>query len=275
MIIRVSIAILIAFTALSLCSPTTTLRFSSPAILVSTLPTMSDTLAPRKLLFVGNSFTGDHSLHHHVSELAQTFFRKRARHFFIKSLTISGAYLSDQVIGAKGMIVDYGRGSKRGGWDAVVLQGHSLEPINKEGKFQASARQLDEWIRHAGAKTVLFMTWAYKHHPNMITPIAQAYTRLGHELDALVVPVGLAFERARIEHPELELYASDSEHSSLLGSYLAANVFFATLYGQSPVGNAYRAGLSKREAELAQTIAWKTVQAYFVQERKVSLKDSR
>lgn len=150
----------------------------------------------------------------------------------------------------------------------MVLQGQSREPINKKksAQFQASARQLDQLIRDTGSKTALFMTWAYKDKPEMAQPLATAYTRMGNELDALVVPVGLAFDLARTENPAMELYAKDKKHPSLLGTYLAANVFFATLYGQSPIGASYRAGLSDTEAAFAQDIAWKTVQGYFGKE---------
>lgn len=49
-------------------------------------------------------------------------------------------------------------------------------------------------IREAGSKTVLFMTWAYKDKPKMARPLADAYTKMDNELNALVVPVGLAFD---------------------------------------------------------------------------------
>jgi hypothetical protein len=48
-----------------------------------------------------------------------------------------------------------------------------------------------------------------------------------------------------------------------LGTYLAANVFFATLFGESPVGSSYTAGLSDKQAAFAQSVAWHTVQQYF------------
>jgi hypothetical protein len=150
----------------------------------------------------------------------------------------------------------------------VILQGESRELIDEKTseQFQASARQLDKWIREVGSKTALLMTWAYKDKPEMAQPLVEAYTRMGNELNALVMPVGLAFDMARSENPAMELYDKDQQHPSLLGSYLAANVCFATLYGQSPVGAPYRAELSEQEAAFAQRIAWKTVQTYFGRE---------
>ena len=44
-------------------------------------------------------------------------------------------------------------------------------------------------------------------------------------------------------------------HPSPAGSYLAACVHFATLFGASPVGNEYTAGLPADDAELLQRAA--------------------
>ena len=77
------------------------------------------------------------------------------------------------------------------------------------------------------------------------------------------MPVGLVLERARLANPSMELYAADGKHPSKLGSYLAASVFFAALYGESPQGASYTAGLNDEAASFAQTIAWETVQAFF------------
>lgn len=217
-------------------------------------------------MFVGNSFTNyNNSLGYHTSRLAKSIYAADEDFFFFKAITISGGYLADHLLGVKGMITDYAHKKKRGPWDVVVLQGHSREPIKekKAARFEAAAYQLNEWIRDAGSETVLFMTWAYEHKPNMTQPLAEAYTALGNDLGALVAPVGLAFDMARNENPDIQLYTQDKKHPSLLGTYLAANVFFATLYGHSPEGAAYQAGIRKTEARFIQYIAWKTVQTYF------------
>jgi len=247
----------------------TSLIFSSTRILGAETPTVRDTPAPKTMLFVGDSFIYyNQSLQKHTRKLVQSIYPQDAKRFFFKSITVSEGYLSDHLISAHGMIKGYRRKKMRRPWEVVVLQGEGGEPIDEKisGQFQASARQLDKWIREAGSKTVLLMTWAYKDKPEMAQPLADAYTRMGNELNALVVPVGLAFDMARSENPEMELYDRDAQHPSLLGSYLAANVFFATLYGRSPVGAPYRAELSEREAAFAQHIAWKTVQTYFGRE---------
>ncbi len=225
-----------------------------------------DAPAIKTVLFLGNSFVNaNKGVEHHLSKLTQSVFTGASSVFFFKSMTKGGARLSDHVRGAADMITNFSHKKKNGPWDLVVLQGQSQEPIggNSADGFEQAARRLDGMIRAAGSRTAFFMTWAYKSRPQMIGPLSDAYTGVGSELDALVVPVGLAFARANWSNPAMELYAKDGKHPSRLGTYLAACVFFATFYEKSPVGASYTAGLSARKVKFAQTIAWEIVQEYF------------
>jgi len=73
----------------------------------------------------------------------------------------------------------------------------------------------------------------------------------------------LAFARSLAKRPELNLYANDKRHPSLLGTYLAAATIFAALTHATPVGNAYMAGIDADTARFLQTVAWETVQDYY------------
>ncbi len=71
---------------------------------------------------------------------------------------------------------------------------------------------------------------------------------------------GVAFARALRERPGLAMLGRDQEHESLHGTYLAASVIYATIFGQSPKGLTYcPAGLSAEEAGFLQEVAWATV----------------
>ena len=110
---------------------------------------------------------------------------------------------------------------------------------------------------------MLFMSWAYKDKPDMISGLAEAYTTAGNDNNALVIPAGLAFAKAISKRPDLELYQPDKRHPSMAGTYLAACTIYAALYGKSPVGNSYTAGLNANTADFLQSVAWETVQEYF------------
>ena len=89
------------------------------------------------------------------------------------------------------------------------------------------------------------------------------YTLAGNQSGALVIPAGLAFAAAMSRNPSVEIYDPDKRHPSYAGSYLAACVVIATVYGKDPVGNPYRAGLEPKTAAFLQQVAADTVREYF------------
>lgn len=154
---------------------------------------------------------------------------------------------------------------REGGYDAVILQ-EDIPELTEHcvAPFLEYARRFDREIRDAGGRTVLFMAWPYERlNWVSLAEIARAHRQLGRELGAPVAPVGLAFERALARRPALAMLGPDKEHESIHGTCLAANVIYATLFGESPVGlEYYPTGVSAEEAAFLQRIAWETVQAW-------------
>jgi PKD repeat protein len=75
-----------------------------------------------------------------------------------------------------------------------------------------------------------------------------------------IAPVGVAWKNMRDSFPSVNLYAGDGSHPSLHGSYLAACVFYSTLYQKSTIGAGYvPAGITTIDAFNIQTIATNTV----------------
>jgi hypothetical protein len=68
-----------------------------------------------------------------------------------------------------------------------------------------------------------------------------------------VVPVGLAWQRFLRHHDEPVLHDKDQSHPSPAGTYLAACVFLAVLFQESPVGIA---GLTEQDLPRLQKAAW-------------------
>jgi hypothetical protein len=83
--------------------------------------------------------------------------------------------------------------------------------------------------------------------------------------------VGLAFEEAYRQRPDIKLHKEhDGLHPNLLGTYLAACVVYASLYGKSPVGNSddYYGTVDKEAAAFLQKIADETVRKFFGRDRQ-------
>jgi hypothetical protein len=150
-------------------------------------------------------------------------------------------------------------------FDTVIMMDCSQGPIHPELKsvFREYAKKHIETVIRNGARPVLFMSWAYRDRPEMAVQLAEQYTIVGNENDALVIPAGLAFAKAISKRPELELYQPDRRHPSWAGTYLAACTTFATLYRKLPLGNSYTADVDTDTARFLQMVAWETVEEYF------------
>ena len=209
---------------------------------------------PARVLFIGNSHTYTNGgIDLHIGRIAQTFDPPLA--FSADSVTMSGATLEDHwFLDSQGRIPE-------GGYDVVVLQGHI--PRNANGKassFLEYARLFDAVAHRYGAETMFFMTGTHPDYPEIhLGDIIEAHRTIADELGAKVAPVAIAARRVARQRPDLELLSSDGVHASWAGTYLAATVVYATLYGRSPVGIDYAFGVSDADAAYLQQVAWATV----------------
>lgn len=81
-----------------------------------------------------------------------------------------------------------------------------------------------------------------------------------HDLEAHFRPGGVG--SYSFDGPDVNLYIADKRHPTLAGTYLGACTVLASVYGRSPVGNAYTAGLPADVAAHLQAVAWETVQGF-------------
>ena len=80
----------------------------------------------------------------------------------------------------------------------------------------------------------------------------------------LMSPVGIAWTRALKQAPNIKLYQENSNNPSAHGSYLMAACIFTTVFQRSPVGikQSGLKGITKEEALILQSIAYRTVMDY-------------
>ena len=226
---------------------------------------------PERILFIGNSyFYYNDSLHNHVVRMAREGVAEIADALVYKSATIGGASLEQHPVAQH---LEPGRLNVDEPFDLVILQGGSAEPLSDERRrrFREMAMQHAKTVRAAGAEVALYMTHAYvephrRASETMIDTVSEAYLSVGNEIDALVIPVGLAFDEAYRQRPDIELHKPfDGSHPSLLGTYLAASVVFATLYEKPASGLEYNYfdAVSDDDAAFLQGIADETVADFF------------
>jgi hypothetical protein len=215
-----------------------------------------------RILFIGNSYTTANDLPNMLAELA-----KAGGHKVETGMVAEGGWtLSDHANSAE--TLDKLKSSK---WDFVVLQEQSQIPAIEQSRTDSmypAARWLVRQIEQVGATPIFFLTWARRDgwpesglqgYENMQFQIDQGYLGIAQELSVRVAPVGYAWLIAKRQNPKLDLWQDDSSHPNEQGTYLAACVFYATIFRQSPEGLAYMGHLPKETAQILQTLAATTV----------------
>ena len=174
-----------------------------------------------RMLFIGNSFTTRNDLPGLLSAIAEAGAGTMIES---KVIAAGGASLRRHWnAGAADTISDET-------WDYVVFQEQSTLPIKNGKRFHENVREFVPVMKESGATMVLFMTWARKHEPENQKLLTDSYDSIGKELAATVVPVGSAWREMLEKQGTPELHAEDGSHPTLAGSYLAACVFYTTLF---------------------------------------------
>src|SRR5687768_9402434 len=205
-----------------------------------------------KILFIGNSFTARNNVPGLIADMAG------ARGHTMEHKLISAGGASLRMHWNKGVAP---KAIEQGGWDYVVLQEQSTLPVKNAQRTHENIRLFDEAIKASGAKMALYLTWAREKVPETQKALTDCYMSIGQELGATVVPVGVAWQRVLGTQGHPVLHDKDGSHPTLAGSYLAACVFLAALFDESPVGIALDAkGLAAADAAMLQKAAWETVQ---------------
>lgn len=277
MSIRSNLRVLACVAAFALAGPALAIYSSADASeqVETTYPAPSrhhlEHQRPSRILFIGNSyFYYNDSLHNHVERMAVAAGLFASDDLTFKSETIGGAALRDHAIDH---LLKPENLRVKDKFEVVIMQGISSAALSANGRkrFSDAAQSFAKKIRKTGGQPVLFMTPAYvapnrRQSPEMISQIASLYIETGNEIDALVIPVGLAFEEAYRRRPDIQLHKHfDGSHPSLLGTYLATATVFASLYETSPVGNRYDyyGAVDQEDARFLQEVAQDTVQKFF------------
>ena len=227
---------------------------------------------PRRILFIGNSYTGRNNLPEVFAEVVKSAGRKLP---VVQSSTPSSQTLTRQLGIAKSMnLID------EGGWDVVVLQGHSKEPAKAENneeirkEFLESAAELCERIRTTSpsARICFYETWA--RHPDywkearkrsdvganpreMQEWLRKWYAKAAEANHATFVPCGDAWELNYDSDKPVRLHQKDNSHPEFIGTYLNALILFEKIYDVKEAKISWHGKLTEEEAQLMQGYAAK------------------
>lgn len=208
-----------------------------------------------KVLFLGNSYTYVNNLPQIVHDVALS----AGDTLVFDSYTPGGYQLIDHSTDAISQ-----NKIMAGGWDYVVIQGQSQEPITFYNQFNSGGGALYNLIKQYNpcAVTMPYMTWGRKNgdasncvafpimctYQGMDTTIRNRYLNLTASINGEVSPVSVVWNYLRQNNPSIELYQTDESHPSLEGSYAAACCFYATLFKKDPTLITNNFGLNASDA---------------------------
>lgn len=210
-----------------------------------------------KVLFLGNSYTGVNNLPQIIHDVALS----AGDTLVFDSYTPGGYQLIDHSL-------DITSQTKimNGGWDYVVIQGQSQEPITFYNDFNIGGSGLNNLIKQYNpcAVTMPYMTWGRKNgdafncasfpvmctYQGMDTTIRNRYLSLTNFINGEVSPVSVVWNYLRQNYPNIELYQPDESHPSAAGSYAAACCFYASLFKKDPTLITFNSGLSSSDASI-------------------------
>tara|TARA_B100001029_G_scaffold160275_1_gene148184 strand:- start:1762 stop:2505 length:744 start_codon:yes stop_codon:yes gene_type:complete len=217
---------------------------------------------PKRILFVGNSYLYyNDSVHNHVERMLIEYYDDED--IITKSATIGGSRLNNHNIEH---LLDYKNLQLDRQIDLLIMQGGSKEVTTSELRsiFTDTAVNYSKKAQKIGIQTALYMTHAYldndpRYEKNLIKKIKLAYYDAGKKSNSKVAPVGIAYEMAYKERPNIMLHHPDGTHPGLLGTYLGSYVVFSMITNSSPEGLKYNYlnQISEKDLTFLQEIAWK------------------
>lgn len=183
-----------------------------------------------KVLFIGNSYTLYNDIPGQVAALAAADGRPIATDVVAQGGATLKLHATET--GALERVAE-------AEWTHVVLQEMSTGTLHDAEDYHRYVRVLGERAR---GQVLLYETWARQSGHSayrwgwsgrspvvMRRHIRRELDRAATDLDAEVVPVGTAWERALERYPDLVLHDTDGHHASPAGSHLAACAFYAHL----------------------------------------------
>jgi hypothetical protein len=213
-----------------------------------------------KVLFVGNSLTYSNDLPGMFKELAVA----GGKDVFVDGILLGGVTLREHSTN----VATINKINERG-WDYVILQSDDITAFSDMYHLEMNALTVLRNVIHGNnpsTEIIYEMIWGLKNGVNV--PGEQYYTYeeymdkiyngtlyIANRMDMMIAPVGSAWQRAREERPELDLFARDEAHPAREGSYLGACVFFSLIFNEHLNSNSYQSFLTADVSLFLQNIA--------------------
>lgn len=179
----------------------------------------------KQILFIGNSLTYFNYLPDVVRALADSAGAPAPA---VEQVAKPGYSLDDHQVDGHAA-----RAIRGACWDVVVLQQGPSSQADSRAQLLAAVQRLAPLIRQQGATPALFSVWPAADRRGDFPRAIESYHLAAQAVDGVMLPAASAWLQAWERDPGLELYA-DGLHPTRAGTYLAAMVIVARLYGIDP-----------------------------------------
>jgi hypothetical protein len=228
------------------------------ALISTTCIELPGAKACTRVLFIGNSFTQANDLPGTFAQLASS-----GGHKVDAQMAATGGWTLTQHATSPDTL----KKVQSAKWNFIVLQEQSQIPSvepSRNASMYPGARILVGQVKAIHAIPIFFQTWAHSagwpengmpDYENMQAQIDYGYQHIAQELNVAIAPAGFTWMMARRQAPQINLWQDDGVHPNEQGTYLAACVFYATIFRQSPQGLSYTGHLPQETARALQTLA--------------------
>ena len=118
-------------------------------------------------------------------------------------------------------------------WTHVILQGQKYSQSGFTTYPTTAAQHWIEKVKINGATPILFPEHPQRGRADEGQRIHKLHIAISQQQKSCVAPVGLTWDKALLNAPQLTLHHSDGNHASLTGAMLTALVFYEVITGKS------------------------------------------
>ncbi len=224
----------------------------------------------RSVLFIGNSYTS-------VNDLPNTF--RQLALSLGDTVNVAASDPGGYTFQMQSAYMPTLNAIASQAWDYVVLQEQSQIPSFPQSQVETecypyAAVLVDSILANdTCTQPVFYMTWGRQNgdadncdtwppvctYDGMQAELRFSYLQMAQDNDAFAAPVGMAWKHVRDTHPLINLYNADQSHPSPEGTYLAASVFYSTIFRASSAGATFVSALDPDTAAILRDIASSTV----------------
>jgi len=221
--------------------------------------------AQEKILFIGNSYTGQ------IKKTVQEMFHHNNSDAKLEFVHPGGKTLQFHIANPQTIAI-----IKNGQWDKIILQDQSQTPaLPKYNQiFHSAVDKFQELFKTLNKKPEIYfyLTWGrrdgdkknLKVFPNfsiMQEALSNNYSKAASRISAHLAPVGHGFKYIHDHHKTLfkDLYSKDGSHPGKYGAYLAACIFYSVLMNQKPLEISWDNKLEPQTALILRQAAQKAI----------------